>query len=32
VGFVPEHEVMVEGLKALREFMVSEYQDVPVIV
>jgi aspartate/methionine/tyrosine aminotransferase len=32
VGFVPEHEVMVEGLKALREFMVSEYQDVPVTV
>ncbi|KAJ0424008.1 putative aminotransferase [Aspergillus carlsbadensis] len=32
VGFVPEHEVMVEGLKALREFMRSEYQDVPVSV
>jgi aspartate/methionine/tyrosine aminotransferase len=31
VGVVPEHEVMVEGLKALREFMVSEYRDVPVI-
>ncbi|KAL3451744.1 aspartate/tyrosine/aromatic aminotransferase [Aspergillus insuetus] len=32
VGFVPEYEVMVEGLKALREFMMSEYQDVSVTV
>ncbi|KAL3462178.1 pyridoxal phosphate-dependent transferase [Aspergillus heterothallicus] len=29
VGFVPEHNVMVEGLQALREFMVEEYHNVP---
>ncbi|EPS34225.1 hypothetical protein PDE_09189 [Penicillium oxalicum 114-2] len=30
VGYVPEREVMVEGLKALREFMRDGYEDIPV--
>ncbi|KAL2829818.1 pyridoxal phosphate-dependent transferase [Aspergillus pseudoustus] len=29
VGFVPEHQVMVDGLRALREFMAEEYDSVP---
>ncbi|KAL4874261.1 putative aminotransferase [Aspergillus karnatakaensis] len=32
VGFVPEHQVMVDGLKALRAFMASGYGNVPAAV
>lgn len=29
IGFVPEHEVLSEGLQALRNFMEEDYADVP---
>ncbi|KAJ5633419.1 hypothetical protein N7490_009758 [Penicillium lividum] len=30
-GYVPEHQVMVDGLQALRKFMMEEYDNVPTI-
>ncbi|KNG88821.1 aminotransferase [Aspergillus nomiae NRRL 13137] len=30
IGFVPEHQVMVDGLQALREFMRNGYEQLPV--
>ncbi|KAJ5771595.1 hypothetical protein N7520_002124 [Penicillium odoratum] len=30
-GYVPEHQVMVDGLEALRKFMMDEYDNVPTV-
>jgi hypothetical protein len=30
VGYVPEHEVMVDGLQALRKFMRDEHEKLPL--
>lgn len=30
MGYVPENEVMVDGLKALKNFMADEYEDLPL--
>ncbi|KAJ5093511.1 aminotransferase [Penicillium angulare] len=31
IGYVPERQVMVDGLKALREFMYAGYEEIPII-